>query len=80
MIINIERLYSLGIYACGTIRKGRVGMPKGVCKEKELARGEFKSRTNRQGLVTMLWKNNKAILFLSNFQHIDDVGSIGSKK
>ena len=62
-----------GVYACGTVRKHRVGLPSDFENEKTMSRGEFQFRCS-EGLVSMFWKNRKGIYFLSNY-HVTDVVS-----
>lgn len=44
-----------------------------------LKRGEFRFRISSEGLVAMLWKDNKGILFILNFHNIGDVGFVDRK-
>ena len=67
------------VYACGTVRQGRVGMPKDFTSDKSMERGEFQFRCSEEGLVALLWKDKKSILFLSNFHDIDDVSCVERK-
>ena len=67
------------VYACGTVRQGRVGLPKDFTSDKNMERGEFQFRCSRDGLVVLLWKDKKPILFLSNFHDIQDVSSVERK-
>lgn len=67
------------VYACGTVRQGRVGMPKDFVSDKKMTRGEFQFRCSEDGIVALQWKDKKSILFLSNFHDIDDVSTVGRK-
>ena len=55
----MKDLKQQGIYACGTVRKGRIGMPKAFEKEKDMARGEFQFRTSSQGIITVFGRTIK---------------------
>jgi len=67
------------VYACGTVRKHRVGLPSDFENEETMSRGEFQFRC-REGLVSMFWKDRKGINFLSNYQNVTDVMSVGRNK
>lgn len=68
-----------GVHACGTVRKGRVGFPTDFENEKGMQRGEFQFRCSEEGLLALMWKDRKGILFLSNFHNVDDVTIVSRK-
>lgn len=68
-----------GVYACGTVRKHRVGLPSDFENEKTMSRGEFQFRCSEEGLVSMFWKDRKGIYFLSNYHDVTDVMSVGRR-
>lgn len=61
-----EYLKSVGIYACGTIRSNRKGLPA-LAADKTLKRGDFDSRVSDQGISYFKWKDNRSVFFLSNY-------------
>lgn len=68
----LEYLYENGIYASGTVRKHRVGLPqlmKGPnAKKLKLSKGEFKWRV-RGNVAFVVWQDNKDVLVLSTAFH-----------
>lgn len=65
----LEYLYSNKIYACGTVKPNRSGMPP--LKEK-LARGEVVSKS-REPLMALKWKDKKDIFMLTTI-HKSNMG------
>ena len=51
-----------------------------IIVRKRITQGvNFKFETSSEGVVAMLWKDNKGILFLSNFHDIGDDGFVDRK-
>lgn len=67
-----EYLKAHGVFACGTVRPNRLGLPK-LKSDKELLRGEFDSQTSEEGITFFKWKDNKSVYFLSNFHGTETV-------
>ncbi|XP_067141824.1 piggyBac transposable element-derived protein 3-like [Centruroides vittatus] len=61
-----EYLKSQGVYACGTIRSNRAGLPK-LAIDKDLKRGEYDFRISDQGIAYFKWKDNRSVHLLSNY-------------
>jgi hypothetical protein len=72
-------LQEKGIYACGTVEKQRVGMPKDFKNKRHMKRGEFDARSSSSGITVTLWKDRKGILFLSDFHDPRDVSTAARK-
>jgi hypothetical protein len=67
-----EYLKSEGIYACGTVRPNRIGLPK-LANDKDLKRGEFAFRTSDQGIAYFKWRDNRCVYLLSNYHGTETV-------
>lgn len=65
----LQYLYDNQIYACGTVRKNRVGMPT---LNRKLAKGEIQSQFSAP-LTALKWKDKKEIHMLTSI-HSDDMG------
>ena len=68
------------IYGCGTVRRGRVGLPKEEKADSKMKRGEFESRTSYAGVSWLKWKDRKCIQFLSNFHDPSVVSTVSRKE
>ena len=53
-----------GIYACGTVRANRKGMPRDFKSDKEMKRGDADFR-HTHGLYAVKWKDNRSVHVLS---------------
>lgn len=51
----LRELKQNGIYACGTVRKGRRGTPNDLRPDKSLARGEYDWRVTKDGISFTKW-------------------------
>lgn len=69
----LKRLLEEGIYACGTVQKGRKGLPNIIAKGKQ-KRGSCVSRSSYKGLFYTQWEDNKTVRVLSNFHDSTDMG------
>lgn len=67
------------MYACGTVRKHRVGLPSDLENEKTMSQWEFQFRCSEEGLVSMFWMDRKGIYFLSKYHNVTDVMSVGRR-
>lgn len=75
----MKDLLKCKIYACGTLRKGRKGIPQDLGNERNMKRGDSDWRVSEEGLFILKWMDKKPILFLSNF-HQPDEATISRKK
>ena len=65
-----------GIFACGTIRANRKGLPVPMLqKNVHLERHEFKV-AQFDDLTCAIWRDTKPVLTLSNFHDLTDVGQV----
>lgn len=67
------------IYACGTVRSNRKGLPDDIKADKELTRGESDWRISKDGLAFIKWRDRKCVLFLGN-HHNPSIESTVSRK
>ena len=67
------------IYACGTVRRGRSGLPKKEKHDKEMKRGDSDGRTSYLGISWLKWMDRRSVQFISNF-HSPLVGTTVSRK
>nr|CAH7754792.1 unnamed protein product [Callosobruchus chinensis] len=57
-----------GIYASGTVRKGRKYYPA-LKADKEMNRGDIDFRISTDGLTALKWMDKRSVLFLANYQN-----------
>ncbi|XP_018364594.1 PREDICTED: uncharacterized protein LOC108762190 [Trachymyrmex cornetzi] len=74
------QIYTDEILACGTVRQGRVGLPKLQMIDKNMVRGQHEYRTSSSGLGWIKWKDNKAVSFLSNFHDTSELGTVNRRQ
>lgn len=67
------------IYACGTVRKDRKGLPIDFKNDKSMKRGDTDWRMTNKGIVSMKWMDKKPIYFLSNFHDPEKITSVQRK-
>lgn len=68
------------IYACGTVRKDRKGLPSNFKSDKVMERGDADWRMIDEGIVSMKWMDKKGIYFLSNFHDPEQTTSVQRRK
>lgn len=68
------------IYACGTARKDRLGIPDDFKTNKKMKRGDSNWRVNEDGILALQWMDKKPILFLSNFHNPIDEETVTRKQ
>jgi len=62
----MSELLKMGVYACGTVKTSRKGLPKMMKENNKLARGEFQFET--KGVIfAVKWLDNRPVTFLSSF-------------
>lgn len=69
----MEQLLNDGIYACGTVRANRKGLPTNQINEKLLKKGDSESRLLTNGVAWVKWRDNRTIQFLSNFHNPNQI-------
>ncbi|GBO13535.1 hypothetical protein AVEN_2013-1, partial [Araneus ventricosus] len=65
-----EYLKTKNIYAVGTIRPDRLGLPKPI-DDKKMKRGDLNYQISDQGISFFKWKDNRSVHFLSNYHGND---------
>ena len=80
--VQLEKdLQSDLIYACGTVRTNRKGLPADMKSDKDLPqRGDLDWRVSKDGLVFLKWKDRKIVSFLSNYHNPLDICSVPRKE
>lgn len=63
----LKDLKAQKIYACGTIRKNRKGLPTGLMDDKKMTKGAIDWRLRNDGIAFVKWKDSKAVYLASNF-------------
>lgn len=61
----MEDLFKNKIYACGTVRGNRKGLPTHQMNDKVMNRGESEGRVSTTNVSWIKWKDNRPIQFLS---------------
>jgi hypothetical protein len=75
----LKYLYSRGVYACGTIRANRKGLPVEILpkrlklKKHECRLGQFDE------LTFLAWQDTKPVCFLSNFHCPTEMGQVNRR-
>ena len=65
-----------GVLACGTVRANRIGLPAHLKSNVvKLKKGEYRV-AQKNDLVFTVWKDTKAVQFLSNFHEPDSLGVV----
>ncbi|GBL89013.1 hypothetical protein AVEN_255169-1 [Araneus ventricosus] len=64
-------LKTKNIYAVGTIRPDRLGLPK-LIDDKKIKPGDLDYQISDQGISFFKWKDNRSVHFLSNY-HGNDI-------
>jgi hypothetical protein len=70
-----DLLKKKGIYAMGTVRPNREGLPRKLLDMKKSKRGQYEHRLSDTGLFYLQWKDSKVVNFLSNY-HGNDVVNV----
>ncbi|CAH1974499.1 unnamed protein product [Acanthoscelides obtectus] len=68
------------IYACGTIRQNRVGIPTDVKEDKASKRGESDFRVTDDGITFCKWKDKRVVAMASNFHMPGIIETVERKK
>lgn len=76
----LRQLRSEKIYACGTIRAKRIGIPEDLKIDKEMKRGEADWRITEDGISFVKWKDKRIVTMASNFHRPDVIGTCDRKK
>lgn len=75
-ITLLERLKTENTLACGTIRANRKGIPPNLMKDSEIILGDFVHRFSTSGIGIFKWRDNKAVLFASNYHGNHEITSV----
>ncbi|XP_041346649.1 piggyBac transposable element-derived protein 4-like [Gigantopelta aegis] len=79
---GIELFHDLrvhGVFACGTIRANRKGLPIGILpKNTKLEKHQYKV-AQKDDLTCCIWQDTKPVLFLSNFHSPDNTGTVSRR-
>lgn len=75
----LRQLRSENIYACGTIRKNRKGLPTDLIPDKRLNRGSFDWRVTDDGISFLKWIDKRVVMMVSNYHTPDLVGTVQRK-
>jgi len=62
----MSKLLKMGVYACGTVKTSKKGLPKTMKENSKLARGEFQFDT-KGAISAVKWMDNRPVTFLSSF-------------
>lgn len=77
--VELQRdLLADGIYACGTVRKGRKYYPE-LKVDKHMKRGDIDWRVSTDGLAALKWMDRRTVLFLGNY-HDPSIMEVVSRK
>lgn len=80
---GVELLLSLKrdkIFACGTIRQNRSGLPKSEKSDKKMNIGEYEFKTTNTGLSWVKWMDKKPVYFLSNYHDPSEVTVVNRRQ
>jgi len=67
----MKELLRDGIYACGTVRAYRKGLPKIQIQYNKSKKGDSEGRVCTTELSSLKWRNNRCIQLLTNFHNLD---------
>lgn len=76
----LRKLKKEHVYACGTIRKNRSGLPNDLLADKYMKRGDFDTRTTEDGIAFVKWMDRRVVMLTSNFQSVGMIGEVDRKK
>lgn len=76
----LRKLKSENIHACGTIRKGRKGLPDDMKADKQMKRGEHDWRVTYDGISFMKWVDKRIVTIASNFHDPSQTVTVDRKK
>lgn len=76
----LRQLRAEKIYASGTIRKHRKGMPADFLPDKSLSRGEYDWRNTIDGISCVKWMDKRIVLIASNFENPTELDIVKRKQ
>lgn len=76
----LRTLKSEGIHACGTIRKGRLGIPQDMKPDKQMVRGEHDWRITHDNISFTKWVDKRIVTIASNYHDPSLGGTVDRKK
>jgi len=68
------------IFACGTVRSNRTGLPKSVTPDKEMKPGQYDFRTSNSGIRWIKWMDKKGVCFLSNYHDPCEITTVNRRQ
>ena len=83
---GVQLLSSLkedNIYACGTVRQNRSGLPTNINDKKSKKKmdiGEYEFMTTKTGLTWIKWMDKKPVYFLSNYHDASEVTTVNRRQ
>ncbi|KAK0137988.1 PiggyBac transposable element-derived protein 4 [Merluccius polli] len=76
-----EEMKSHGLYACGTVRANRAGLPKNERLTKKASMGKHKFRVAQKGELTFcIWQDTKTVMVLSNHHNPTQTGTVNRRR
>jgi hypothetical protein len=75
---SMSKLLKKGVYACGTVRITRKGLPKMMKEDSKLVRGEFQFET-KGAISAVKWMDNHPVTFLSSFNDPEETTVVKRK-
>lgn len=79
---SVDLLISLKkdkVFACGTVRKNRKGLPKDHKPDRLMKRGDMDYRSSSTGLAWVKWMDNKLVFLLSNFHDPTETSKVSRR-
>lgn len=68
------------IFACGTVRKDRVRLPKSEIPDKNMGHGAYEWKTSNTGIRWVKWMDKKPVQFLSNYHDPSDTTTVSRRE
>lgn len=68
----LEVLHGHDVFACGTIRNNRKGLPKNIKSDKMLKRGEADIMISNTNITYCKWKDSRVVHAVSNFHGTEE--------
>ena len=77
----LEEMKSHGLYACGTVRANRAGLPKNERLTKKASMGKHEFRVAQKGDLTFcIWQDTKTVMVLSNHHNPTETGTVNRRR
>lgn len=76
-----EEMKTHGLYACGTVRANRVGLPKNETLRKNTSMEKHEFRVaQKDDLTFCIWQDTKTVMVLSNHHDPTQTGTVNRRK